>query len=80
MRRRSTANGTVFGSEFTTGVSDSRPFGATVNTSRAFVEAFVVTMTCEPSGVNAICPGVCVNCDVSVGVAGPRRRTDPSIG
>jgi hypothetical protein len=39
------ANGTVSGSEFTTGASDSRPLGATANTSRAFVDAFVVTRT-----------------------------------
>src|SRR5436190_1486495 len=75
-----TANGTVPGSELTTGESDSRPLGCTANTSIALVAALVVTISWVPSGEKATCPGVCVNWLVSVGIVSPSERRDPSIG
>ena len=73
------ANGTVPGSEFTTGWADSRPPDPTPNTSMSLPLALVVTMSWRPSGVNATCPGVLVNCGVAVG-SRPSARPDPGSG
>ena len=55
-----TAKGTVPGSAFTTAL-DSVPKNPTRNTSMLLPFAFVVTMSCVPSGENATCPGVFTN-------------------
>ena len=41
--------------------------------------ALVVTMSWEPSGENATCPGVLTNCGVAVGLS-PRARFEPGSG
>src|SRR3954452_14693288 len=58
---KSTPNGTAPGSLLTTGCAEGAPVRLTEKTSTAFVLAFVVTRSCDPSGVNATWPGVCVN-------------------
>ena len=62
-----TAKG-IAGSESTTGAAESWPVPNTWKTSMSFPFAFVVTISCEPSGVKATCPGVVVNWGVSVGI------------
>ena len=74
-----TANGTSPGRELTVGDAESRPSARTENTSTSFVEPFVVTSSCDPSGVNATCPGVAVNCDAAV-VPRLSARFEPGIG
>ena len=67
------------GSEFTTGLRDRRPPACTAKTSMSLPFALVVTISCDPAGENATCPGVLVNCGVAVG-SRPSGRFDPGIG
>lgn len=73
------ANGTVPGSEFTTGAADRRPSNPTPNTSMSLPLALVVTISWRPSGEKATCPGVLVNCGVADGFR-PSARFEPGIG
>ena len=60
-------NGTLPGSAVTAGVADSPPEKPMVNTSMSLPLPLVVTISRDPSWVNATCPGVWVNSGVSVG-------------
>src|SRR5215469_4126916 len=78
-RSKAIPNGTVPGSELTTGALLRPPLRVTANTSMSLPFDLVVTINWLPSGENATWPGVFTNCGVAAG-SRPSVRFDPRIG